>query len=321
MGAVDRLLLVSSSPRLPAGMLSWPAWEALRSGPVFALDPESPQARAVRRRRHRRSAPLAARRRRLPGAGPRRPDRGLARRPGRRPRLRRARSSDLSPGRRRPVEPIAGSWDPPGARLLDVVAVMDRLRSPGGCPWDAEQTHADARAVPARGVLRAAGGDRGRRPRAPARGARATCCCRSPSTPGWPRSGRSRTAGPSTRWPADLVAKLVRRHPHVFADRDGRRRGRGGGQLGPDQGGGEAARVGHRRGAAGRSRRSRWPRSCAGGRPRPVSTCPRRPGTTSATGCSRWWARRSPRTWIRRRRCGRPSAPTATAVRAAEAVR
>ena len=29
----------------------------------------------------------------------------------------------------------------PGARLLDVVAVMDRLRSPGGCPWDAKQTH------------------------------------------------------------------------------------------------------------------------------------------------------------------------------------
>ena len=29
----------------------------------------------------------------------------------------------------------------PGERLLDVVAVMDRLRSPGGCPWDAEQTH------------------------------------------------------------------------------------------------------------------------------------------------------------------------------------
>lgn len=26
--------------------------------------------------------------------------------------------------------------------LLDAVAVMDRLRSPGGCPWDAEQTHA-----------------------------------------------------------------------------------------------------------------------------------------------------------------------------------
>ena len=29
-----------------------------------------------------------------------------------------------------------------GGALLDAVAVMDRLRSPGGCPWDAEQTHA-----------------------------------------------------------------------------------------------------------------------------------------------------------------------------------
>ena len=30
---------------------------------------------------------------------------------------------------------------PVGERLLDLVAVMDRLRSPGGCPWDARQTH------------------------------------------------------------------------------------------------------------------------------------------------------------------------------------
>ena len=29
----------------------------------------------------------------------------------------------------------------PGSRVLDLVAVMDRLRSPGGCPWDARQTH------------------------------------------------------------------------------------------------------------------------------------------------------------------------------------
>ena len=25
--------------------------------------------------------------------------------------------------------------------LIRLVAIMDRLRSPGGCPWDAEQTH------------------------------------------------------------------------------------------------------------------------------------------------------------------------------------
>ena len=39
------------------------------------------------------------------------------------------------------VEVLVASWDVPGSRLLDLVAVMDRLRSPGGCPWDAEQTH------------------------------------------------------------------------------------------------------------------------------------------------------------------------------------
>lgn len=31
--------------------------------------------------------------------------------------------------------------EPAGAVLLDATIVMDRLRSPGGCPWDAEQTH------------------------------------------------------------------------------------------------------------------------------------------------------------------------------------
>lgn len=30
---------------------------------------------------------------------------------------------------------------PAGEQMLRLVAVMDRLRSPGGCPWDAEQTH------------------------------------------------------------------------------------------------------------------------------------------------------------------------------------
>ncbi len=39
------------------------------------------------------------------------------------------------------VEIMVGSYDVPGSKMLDLVAVMDRLRSPGGCPWDAEQTH------------------------------------------------------------------------------------------------------------------------------------------------------------------------------------
>lgn len=39
------------------------------------------------------------------------------------------------------VEHQLGSYDLPGSRLLDLVAVMGRLRSPGGCAWDAKQTH------------------------------------------------------------------------------------------------------------------------------------------------------------------------------------
>ncbi len=145
----DRLLLVATSPRMPAGVLSWPAWEALRSGLVYAADPDTPQARAVRAAGiavhplggaddDRARAGAFRDRARDAGvavwlAGPD-GDAGFARAVG-----------DLvarEGGAAVELEVVYGSWDPPGARLLDVVAVMDRLRSPGGCPWDAEQTHA-----------------------------------------------------------------------------------------------------------------------------------------------------------------------------------
>ncbi|MBB5956330.1 XTP/dITP diphosphohydrolase [Saccharothrix tamanrassetensis] len=35
--------------------------------------------------------------------------------------------------------------NPVGTALVDAVSVMDRLRSPGGCPWDAEQDHKSLR--------------------------------------------------------------------------------------------------------------------------------------------------------------------------------
>jgi tetrapyrrole methylase family protein/MazG family protein len=38
-----------------------------------------------------------------------------------------------------PQGPVPSSRE--GERLLDLVRVMARLRGPGGCPWDAEQTH------------------------------------------------------------------------------------------------------------------------------------------------------------------------------------
>jgi XTP/dITP diphosphohydrolase len=37
---------------------------------------------------------------------------------------------------------VSGVTDTRGRELLRLVEVMDQLRSPGGCPWDAEQTHA-----------------------------------------------------------------------------------------------------------------------------------------------------------------------------------
>lgn len=40
---------------------------------------------------------------------------------------------------------VVGAPPVAGQGLLDAVAVMDRLRSPGGCPWDAEQTHESLR--------------------------------------------------------------------------------------------------------------------------------------------------------------------------------
>jgi len=39
------------------------------------------------------------------------------------------------------ADEVVRTPEPAGAALLDAAAVMDRLRSPGGCPWDAEQTH------------------------------------------------------------------------------------------------------------------------------------------------------------------------------------
>ncbi|MDQ1486399.1 MAG: hypothetical protein QOJ62_2092 [Actinomycetota bacterium] len=104
---------------------------------------------------------------------------------------------------------------PPGSRFLDLVAVMNRLRSPGGCPWDAEQTHASlvkylleeayetAEAIEDGddAALREELGDVLLQVVFHARIAQER-------SDGW---GNDDVAG-------DIVEKLVRRHPHVFAD-------------------------------------------------------------------------------------------------------
>ena len=145
-----RLTLLVTAAGVGPGMLTWPAWEVLRDvGEVVArdLDPRWVQALA--------DAGVAVRD--VP-AGPAGPASDLAARlvndarqghvvwfvsPDGDPGLAEAITTLLarSPGQDVQVELVMGSYDLPGARLLDLVAVMDRLRSPGGCPWDAEQTH------------------------------------------------------------------------------------------------------------------------------------------------------------------------------------
>jgi XTP/dITP diphosphohydrolase len=155
--ASGRLVLLSSTHRVAPGLLSWPAWEALRGADrVLAGDGAHPQLPSVRQAGVAvelldvppyalgRALAEAASGRTVLWIG------GVDGDPGLTDALARiAVEGGLTVSGPAgavsvpmpEIELLPGSYDLPGARLLDLVAVMDRLRSPGGCPWDAEQTH------------------------------------------------------------------------------------------------------------------------------------------------------------------------------------
>jgi XTP/dITP diphosphohydrolase len=212
-----RIILLVTSPRLPAGLLSAPAWDAVRAYPVLT-GAEGEQATALRAAGVEVRLPagppsealLAAA---LPDgtavwlAGPA-GDEAIARELG----LRLAREPGLAE-----LELMYGSWDPPGARMLDAVTVMDRLVSPGGDPWKRSQTHRslarflleecyeayDAIEAGDLGALREELGDLLLQVVLHARLAE-----EQPADERWSIDD---VAG-------DLVAKMVRRNPHVFGD-------------------------------------------------------------------------------------------------------
>jgi XTP/dITP diphosphohydrolase len=143
-----KLILLTTTHRVAPGLLSWPAWEALRSaGRVLAGEEGHPQEAAVRQAGVEvevvaaSSAPALARllTEQPAGGGPTVWLGGPDGDPGLTNAL--ARLAVEHAGEVPEIEVLPGSYDLPGARLLDLVAAMDRLRSPGGCPWDAEQTH------------------------------------------------------------------------------------------------------------------------------------------------------------------------------------
>jgi XTP/dITP diphosphohydrolase len=107
---------------------------------------------------------------------------------------------------------------PAGVRLVEAAGVMDRLRSPGGCPWDAAQTHESLRQYLVEEtyeLLEAI--EEGDRP----------AFREELGDVLLQVLFHSRVAAEHADDPfdidevaGDLVAKLVGRHPHVFADAD-----------------------------------------------------------------------------------------------------
>lgn len=108
----------------------------------------------------------------------------------------------------------------PGSALLDVVAVMDRLRSAGGCPWDAEQTHRSLTRYLVEEtyeVLDAVDDLEAGRPGAEADLAEELGDVLL-QVVFHARVAAERGAFDVDAVAAGLVDKLVRRHPHVFGD-------------------------------------------------------------------------------------------------------
>jgi XTP/dITP diphosphohydrolase len=191
-------LVVTVSPRLP-GLLAPAGWRAVTAGrPVLALPGAAATAEALRREDVAvQDVDLAA--------AMAHPDAAVC--------LASPEEASLVPGA--PV--VAGAPEPAGSRLLDVVAVMDRLRSPGGCPWDAEQTHASLRGYLLEEAHEAYDAIVDDDPVA-MREELGDVLLQVVF-----HARVAAEAGPGRRFDVDAVAgdlvdKLVRRHPHVFGD-------------------------------------------------------------------------------------------------------
>ncbi|MFL6056547.1 MAG: MazG family protein [Actinoallomurus sp.] len=134
------LTFLASSPRVAPGQLTWPAWEALRSADrVLAGSPEHPQLPYVRQAGVAVEVvePDAAALVREASSGT---VVWLADPDGEEALMREVGSILIGLDEPPQVEVVQGAYDLPGARFLDLVAVMETLRRE--CPWDRKQTHA-----------------------------------------------------------------------------------------------------------------------------------------------------------------------------------
>ncbi|WP_073949545.1 nucleoside triphosphate pyrophosphohydrolase [Streptomyces kebangsaanensis] len=139
--APGRIVLLTTSHRVAPGLLSWPAWQALRTADrVLCADGAHPQlpylreagisvAEASPTAEELVDACTGGRTVVVVATGEGEPalTDGLARLAG----SGRVNMPEL--------ELLPASYDLPGARLLDLVQVMDRIRAE--CPWSSRQTH------------------------------------------------------------------------------------------------------------------------------------------------------------------------------------
>ena len=138
-----RLTLLLTSPRVAPGLLTWGAWTAVASASLrLAASAEDPLARAVAGAGHPvqlldGSASLMLEAARHDDVVWLASDEEAGRLPTELATALVDRPSEVVGDVE--VEVLHGSYDVPGARLLDLVTVMDRLRSE--CPWDQQQTH------------------------------------------------------------------------------------------------------------------------------------------------------------------------------------
>ena len=193
------LIVLVTSPRVAPGLLSWPAWQALRSASSVLVSTGHPQLPALDEAGigYRVVADADVESLAVDGAVVWLPE------PGAEP--------PLPPG----AQLLHGSADLPGARFLDLVATMDRLRVE--CPWDARQTHASLAPhlleEPYEALEALESGDE-------------QAFCEELGDVLLQVVFHARIAAEradGTSFTVDdvadgIVAKLVRRHPHVFAD-------------------------------------------------------------------------------------------------------
>jgi NTP pyrophosphatase (non-canonical NTP hydrolase) len=193
------LIVLVTSPRVAPGLLSWPAWQALRSADVVLAPAGHPQLPALDEAQIRYQLADESDARSLaanavvawlpePGADP-----------------------PVPAG----AQLVRASADLPGAHLTDLVATMDRLRAE--CPWDARQTHASLAPhlleEPYEALEALESGDE-------------QAFCEELGDVLLQVVFHARIAAErddGTSFTVDdvadgIVAKLVRRHPHVFAD-------------------------------------------------------------------------------------------------------